>query len=73
MSNYVGDHSGSPIVDMMIDAVIDRGYDRKEVGKAVSDWQKNAGEDRFWVAHIGPAIDYLESMLGHYGLHMEDE
>lgn len=73
MSNYKGNRSNNHIMDFMLDAIEDRGYDPDMLDAAVKSWQEAYGEDNFWTRVLGPAIDKLESELGYYGLTKESE
>jgi hypothetical protein len=69
MSNYMGRFIDSPIIDFLLESVFDRGnYDEEQFGEAVSTWDENDGERRFWENQLGPAIDHLEGVLGRFGL-----
>lgn len=68
----MGNRSNSPIVDLMLDTIQDRGYDPEDLDSVARDWMEAGGEDTFWTETLGPAIDRLEQRLGYYGLVMED-
>jgi hypothetical protein len=73
VSSYVGEFTNDPIVDMMLDTIVDRGYSRETMYAATTEWIEADGPDNFWRDRLGPAIDALESTLGSYGLTKDDK
>ena len=66
MSSYVGNRSNDPIIDFMLDTLEARGWDAKELDKAVEAWNEDEGEDNFWSLQLGPTIDNLDAVLSTY-------
>jgi hypothetical protein len=63
--SYVGNLTDNPILDLMLDTLVQRGHDIGRVEGAIQRWYEDEdAEMKFYGEYIGPAIDALEAQLG---------